>query len=72
MSYQQEAVREWARAEGQGRPDSEWLLSNYDTWEHNPYYTGKPGKHPEDDQDCYEEAPVYIDVAEQDEPECPF
>lgn len=42
-----EAVREWAWVVGQERPDSQWLLSDYDTWERNPHYTGPEQAHPE-------------------------
>lgn len=48
MSFQQEAVREWAWIVGAERPDQEYLLSNYDSWEKNPHYRGAPGRHPED------------------------
>jgi hypothetical protein len=48
MSFQQDAVREWAYITGYHYPEQEWLLSNYDTWEKNPCYTGTPGRHPED------------------------
>lgn len=49
MSYQQEQVREWAYQFGASHPDQEWLNSPLDSWEKNPHYTGKPGRHPEDD-----------------------
>jgi hypothetical protein len=26
----------------------EYILSPYDTWHRNPFYTGEPGPHPED------------------------
>jgi hypothetical protein len=44
-----DACREYARNMGGECPDQEWLLTSYDTWERNPHYTGKPGRHPEDD-----------------------
>jgi hypothetical protein len=50
MSYQQEQVREWVWVYGAEHPDREWLNSPYDSWEKNPHYTGKPGRHPEDDE----------------------
>lgn len=46
-------IREWARNVGVEVPEQEWLLTNYDSWERNPWYKGKPGRHPEDD--CYED-----------------
>ena len=48
MSWMQEAVREWAFNFGSDHPDQEWLLSDLDTWEHNPHYRGPKGRHPED------------------------
>ena len=29
--------------------EREWILSDRDVWYHNPFYTGKPGPHPEED-----------------------
>ena len=43
-----EAVREWAWVVGAERADTQWLLSDYDTWERNPHYTGPAQRHPED------------------------
>ncbi len=61
-----EAVREWAYNVGRDNPDRQWLLSDYDTWELNPFYNGPDQGHPEDDQwvgapmDCYsEQEPLY-------------
>ena len=42
-------IREWARNVGESRQDQEWLLTEYDSWERNPWYSGPPGRHPEDD-----------------------
>jgi hypothetical protein len=43
-----EAMREYAWTVGRENPDREWICTQYDTWERNPFYTGKPGPHPED------------------------
>ena len=43
-----EAVREWAWVVGAEHLDCQWLLSDYDTWERNPHYTGPAQRHPED------------------------
>ena len=56
---QGEAVAEYARNVGADRPDQEYILSHYDTWERNPFFTGTPGRHPEDDQD--DDAPLASD-----------
>lgn len=44
----QGACREFAHNVGAEKPDVEWLLTDFDTWERNPYYQGEPGPHPED------------------------
>ena len=47
------SISEFAQSEAHflgGRwPDREWLLTDQDFWIRNPHYTGKPGRHPEDD-----------------------
>lgn len=35
-----EACREYARNVGAEFPEKPWILTDYDTWEKNPYYTG--------------------------------
>lgn len=62
-----EAISEWARNAGRDNQDRQWLLSDYDTWERNPFYTGPDQGHPEDDQwvgapvDCYsEQEPLFV------------
>ncbi len=46
-----DARAEFARNAGSDRPDSEWILTPFDTWERNPAYCGPKGRHPEDDYD---------------------
>ena len=48
MSYIQQAIREWAWVVGAERPDQQWLLTDYDSWEPNPHYRGPDQGHPED------------------------
>lgn len=68
MSYQQEQVREWVWVAGARETDREWLNSPFDTWEKNPHYTGKPGRHPEEDSpDLNDDT---IDGLEQSEYDC--
>lgn len=50
-AYMSLALRQYAAAHGEAEPQREWILSPYDTWEKNPYFVGKPGRHPEDDYD---------------------
>jgi len=44
------ALHQYAEAYGEERPNVEYILSPYDTWLRNPYYTGAPGPHPDFDQ----------------------
>jgi hypothetical protein len=44
-----EACREYARNYGATRPERAWILTDFDTWEPNPSYSGPPVPHPEDD-----------------------
>ena len=49
-----EAVREWVWNYGMDHPEQEWLLSDYDTWHHNPHYTGPATPRPdEEDWDVF-------------------
>lgn len=43
-----EAANEYVINVGRDRPDVEWISSPYDSWHRNPFYTGEPGRHPED------------------------
>lgn len=56
-----EACREFAQAVGfdnmaAGREQPAWILTNWDSWERNPYYTGPAVRHPEDDSEPGEDA----------------
>jgi len=44
------ALHQYAEAYGEERPDVEYILSPYDTWHRNPFYTGAPGPHPDFDE----------------------
>ncbi len=48
MSYAQQACREYAFNVGQCEPEREWINTPLDSWERNPFYHGKPGRHSED------------------------
>lgn len=41
------ACREYAGNVGHNRPLCQWILSDYDTWEPNPFYIGPDQGHPE-------------------------
>ena len=49
LATEASAAREYARNVGSENPDRPWILTNYDTWERNPFYSGPPARHPEDD-----------------------
>ena len=49
MATVPDAIREWARVEGADAEESQWILSDYDTWVLNPYYRGPDQGHPDDD-----------------------
>jgi hypothetical protein len=42
-----EACREYARNFGEDHPERPWNLTDYDTWEPNPWYRGPRVPHPE-------------------------
>lgn len=44
-----EARAEYAHNAGAMDTGREWILTPWDTWEHNPCYHGLKGPHPEDD-----------------------
>lgn len=47
-----DAVKEYAANVGAERPLVQWILSDYDTWERNPYYVGPDQGHPDDEPSC--------------------
>lgn len=49
LATPREACREYAWVVGQDCRDQAWILTDYDTWEPNPHYTGPAVPHPEDD-----------------------
>jgi hypothetical protein len=44
-----EAIEEQRQIFGAENPQKQWILSDWDTWERNPFYTGPDQGHPEDD-----------------------
>lgn len=69
-----EACREYAWNYGADRPNRAWILTDFDTWEPNPHYSGPPVPHPEfdfiespshpDDCDCSICYPDEVDVTD--------
>ena len=59
MSFIQDAIREWAWSYGAEHPGQAWLLSDRDSWERNPHYTGPDVPHPEY---CHDEDEERADV----------
>jgi hypothetical protein len=73
----EEGMKEQQQIFGAENPDHEWILTDWDVWLKNPYYTGEPGPHPEQDPETYEPyvAPAKLELVvsfEADEEECPF
>lgn len=73
-----EAIEEQRQIFGAENPDKAWILSDWDTWERNPFYSGPPQRHPEDDYgDESEQLPpppaeIHIDLTHWGEDESPF
>jgi len=44
-----EACREYAANVGADRPDVAWIITDWDSWEPNPFYSGPLMPHPEED-----------------------
>jgi hypothetical protein len=44
-----EAFQEYARNYGREHLDQAWVLTPWDTWQRNPFYSGPPARHPEED-----------------------
>jgi hypothetical protein len=49
MTTIQEAVNEFTEIVGRENADRQWILSNYDSWERNPFYRGEDQPHPEEE-----------------------
>lgn len=49
-SVQAEGHKDWIQSFGEMHPEREWILSDWDVWERNPFFMGKrTNGHPEDD-----------------------
>jgi hypothetical protein len=50
LATKTDACREWAWNVGEDAryADSQWILTDYDTWERNPHYHGPAQEHPYD------------------------
>jgi hypothetical protein len=46
-----DAMREYAENVGREHKDRAWILTDYDVWVRNPFYTGPDQPHPEDYHD---------------------
>jgi hypothetical protein len=47
LATEWEAAREEARNVGAEQPDRAWILTQFDSWEPNPFYHGPAVPHPE-------------------------
>ncbi len=59
---QQEAHAEMIQIFGMENPEKEYILTDYDVWEKNPFYHGPAGRHPEDD---YYDESEFVPLIEQ-------
>ena len=48
-TVQQEAHMEMRLLFGLENPHKAWVLTDFDVWEPNPFYSGPPQPHPEDE-----------------------
>ena len=62
-----EACKEYARNYGSDRPERAWILTDFDTWERNPFYSGPKVPHPEDDYYGDEPSDESVEVFEPQE-----
>jgi hypothetical protein len=46
-----EAIEEQKQIFGMENPHEQWILTSWDSWEKNPYYSGPDQRHPEDDSE---------------------
>jgi hypothetical protein len=75
MNVKQFAAIEYAENIGRQRPELAWILSDYDTWHANPFYTGPKMRHPEDDQyenESVRDLPLLATVESQEDADLPF
>lgn len=56
-----EAVQEWGLTVGAMREDDAWLLHDFDVWVKNPFYSGPPVPHPEDDPRDHDPVAAQVD-----------
>jgi len=54
LATPRDACREYAANVGMDRPNAAYILTDYDTWEPNPYYCGPKMPHPEEGVDKFE------------------
>lgn len=59
-----DAAKEYARNVGRDNPDRAWILTDYDTWEANPFYTGPRVPHPDSDMVPDDDIPDNADTLE--------
>ena len=63
----QEAHAEMIQIFGWENPTEQWILTDYDVWERNPYYHGPDQPHPEDyNPETGEFNPPFVPQPEED------
>ena len=61
LATMSEACKEFACNAGMDNPGDAWILTPWDSWERNPFYSGPPVRHPEDDSDDEPQAQATLD-----------
>jgi hypothetical protein len=53
--YNSTAISQYSSAHGADSQDCAWILSPFDSWERNPFYSGPAQPHPEDGSQYYDD-----------------
>ena len=64
LATKTDAVQEYAMWVGKDKPLTQWILSDYDTWERNPHYIGPDQGHPESDEPICAVYPTFKEAAD--------
>jgi len=77
LATESQADLEYSRNVGFDNQDRAWILSDRDVWYPNPFYTGPKQLHPEDDHyedddQAYENSPVFAIATYDNDQEIPF
>lgn len=65
LATMRDAAREYAYTVGRDKPFVQWILSDYDSWEPNPFYVGPDQGHPEMGEPICTVWATYAEAAEE-------